>query len=124
MKTMRMAETLHREAMDLAERAETFRLGGDSSSAEKSLRQAFEKERAAALEVSKQGDLEPTRSVLLRSAASLALECRDPEESERLATLALRGHPPAEIAKELEDLLRDAQSTARHQLDSQVESAG
>jgi len=101
--------------MDLADQAETSRRGGDSTSAAVLLREAFEKERAAALEVSEEQDLEPTRSVLLRSAASLALECHELQESERLATLGLHGQPPAEIARELNLLLRAAQSAARQQ---------
>ena len=113
---MNKVQTLHREAMDLADQAETSRLGGDSSSADAFLRQAFEKERAAALEISEQEDLEPTRSVLLRSAASLALECQELQESERLVALALSGHPPAEIARELETLHRKIQSAALEQL--------
>lgn len=50
-------------------------------------------------------DVEPTHSVLLRSAASLALECQRGEETERLACLGLSGRPPAEIRAELREVL-------------------
>ena len=49
---------------------------------------------------------EPSRSVLLRSAASLAFECHELREAERLASQALGGEPPSEIAQELRELLR------------------
>ncbi|HEX5271222.1 MAG TPA: hypothetical protein VFW33_12065, partial [Gemmataceae bacterium] len=49
--------------------------------------------------------LEPTRSVLHRSAASLALECGEYREAERLIATALAGSPPETIAEELRDLL-------------------
>lgn len=51
-------------------------------------------------------DFEPTRSVLHRSAASLALECGDREAARRLAERGLTGKPPEEIAEELRDVIR------------------
>jgi hypothetical protein len=55
--------------------------------------------------VADQFNLEPTRSVLHRSAAALALECSELREAERLIGRALAGNPPEEIANELRDLL-------------------
>ena len=52
-------------------------------------------------------DFEPTRSVLHRSAASLAVECLQLREAERLIGRALAGNPPPDIADELRDLLLD-----------------
>jgi len=49
--------------------------------------------------------LEPTRSVLHRSAAALAWQCGEYREAERLITTALSGAPPEVIADELRDLL-------------------
>ena len=103
---MNEAQQLHREAMELAEQATLSRLRDDPVEAERLIRAAFEKERDAALRVAGQLHLEPSRSVLLRSAASLALECRELREAERLASQALGGEPPPEIAQELRDLLR------------------
>jgi hypothetical protein len=62
-------------------------------------------EKRAALLSSKYEDYEPTRSVLLRSAASLAIDCGEFREAERLIAAALSGSPPEEIADELRDLL-------------------
>jgi hypothetical protein len=92
---------LHRKAMELTDEATLRKLRGQS--AEGLLRSAFEAERSAALGVDR--NLEPTRSVLLRSAASLALECGEPREAERLISIALSGEPPPSIANELRDLL-------------------
>ncbi len=52
--------------------------------------------------------LEPTRSILYRSAASLALRCENYQEAERLTRNGLAGNPPEEIASELRDLLQEA----------------
>lgn len=103
---MNKAQELHREAMELAEQAALSRFRDDFAEARRLTRAAFEKEKAAALRIAGQLDFEPSRSVLLRSAASLAFECRELREAERLASQALSGEPPSEIAQELRDLLR------------------
>jgi hypothetical protein len=68
-------------------------------------RNAFAKERTAADLVANQLDLEPTRSILHRSAAVLAIECAELREAEWLIGRALAGNPPDDIANELRDLL-------------------
>jgi hypothetical protein len=60
-------------------------------------------EQAAAL-IANQLDAEPTRSVLHRSAANLAVNCGELTAAERLIATALSGNPPSEIAEELKDL--------------------
>src|SRR5262249_12481203 len=67
--------------------------------------QAFECERRAAEKAALDSVGEPTRSVLCRSAATLALDCGELREAERLIAVALSGDPPFEIAEELRDLL-------------------
>jgi hypothetical protein len=67
-------------------------------------RQAFEQETQAAVLIASTLDAEPTRSVLHRSAASLAIECGELQVAERLIATALSGNPPLEIAEELKDL--------------------
>lgn len=47
---------------------------------------------------------EPTRSVLHRSAPSLAIECGELQIAERLIVRAFAGVPPVHIAEELKDL--------------------
>jgi tetratricopeptide (TPR) repeat protein len=98
-------QDLHRRAMEAADEADRFRRLGDLAGAKRGLSQAFDLERQAAGLTAADESLEPTRSVLHRSAASLALECGDYREAERLIAVALSGDPPDELAEELRDLL-------------------
>ncbi|OAD22641.1 hypothetical protein THIOM_001545 [Candidatus Thiomargarita nelsonii] len=50
-------------------------------------------------------EIEPTRSVLFRSAACLALDFDDYREAERMIAFGLSGNPPLEILEELRELL-------------------
>ena len=102
---MKSASRIHREAMELADQAYLARLHGERDRAQPLLRKAFEKEREAARLVANDFESEPTRSVLHRSAASLALDCGELREAEQLVSLALAGNPPEEIASELRDLM-------------------
>jgi hypothetical protein len=97
--------SLHDEAMKLAGQAFHADLHGDFSAAEEFFRKAFDLEQRAALLLADDTGSEPTRSVLLRSAASLAVDCREFREAERLVAIGLSGNPPHEIADELRDLL-------------------
>ncbi len=100
----RVAE-LHRTAMDLADQAAAAKRAGDEASFMDRTREALEKETLAADLVAEWLDLEPTRSVLHRSAATLAFECGEARRAEQLVGRALAGQPPLEIASELRDLL-------------------
>jgi hypothetical protein len=101
---MNQIQTLHQQAMDLAEAAAVARLRGAIAQAAQLTRQAFEQETQAANLIASVLDAEPTRSVLHRSAASLAIECGELRAAERLIATALSGSPPSEIAEELKDL--------------------
>jgi hypothetical protein len=108
--------TFHYQAMELVDRSIFAKQQGDDAGSLELLRSplaqaklsAFEHERSAANLVADQLDFEPTRSVLHRSAASLAVECCQLREAERLIGRALAGNPPPDIADELRDLLLDA----------------
>jgi hypothetical protein len=101
---MSQIQVLHQQAMDLAEAAAVARLRGAAEQAAQFTRQAFEQETQAAALIASVLDAEPTRSVLHRSAASLAIECGELQVAERLIATALSGNPPLEIAEELKDL--------------------
>ena len=90
--------------MDYAEEAFVAKLHGDVVAFDKLSRQAFELEAEVARLVANT-DVEPTCSVLHRSAASLAIDCKEYREAERPIATALSGNPPIEIAEELRDLL-------------------
>ncbi len=96
----------HHEAMRLLDEATEAKRRGNELLGNDLLRRAFALEKEAALLCRDQFDLEPTRSVLFRSAASLALDCKEFREAERLIAHALVGNPPVEIADELRDLLQ------------------
>lgn len=102
---MQDVEDLHREAMELVDQAVLARLQGNAKAVLEFSRAAFEKEKAAADGVADQLLLEPTRSVLHRSAAVLAIECGELRAAERLIGRALAGNPPSDVAEELRDLL-------------------
>lgn len=101
---MSQIQELHKQAMDLAEAAFTAKLRGNLEQANQLSQQAFEKESQAATLIANQLDAEPTRSVLHRSAATLAIDCGEFQAAERLIAIALSGNPPQEITQELKDL--------------------
>jgi hypothetical protein len=102
---MQDVEILHREAMELVDQAFLARQRGDTTVALELTKSAFSQERTAADLVANLFDLEPTRSVLHRSAATLAIECLELRQAEKLIGRALAGNPPDDIANELRDLL-------------------
>lgn len=100
---------LHTEAMERASHAVVLIQAGWPAPPTKTLEQAFALERIAAIMASR-GDEEPTRSVLLRSAASLAIQCGDPHDALHLIVLGLHGNPPREIELELWELYKTAKA--------------
>jgi len=101
---MKKITELHQQAMNFAELAFTAKLKGDLAQAEELLRQAFEHEHKAAELIAQDLSAEPTRSILHRSAATLAMDCDRLREAERLVATGLAGNPPDQIADELRDL--------------------
>jgi hypothetical protein len=95
---------IHERAMELADEALAAKRRGHTDESRRLFSEALDYERRAAEMVVPDLAAEPTRSVLLRSAASLAAECGEWREAERLVAIALSGNPPVEIAEELRDL--------------------
>ncbi len=102
---MKEIKALHRQAMEQTDLALVARQKGEEDQALLHFRQAYDLEAQAATCLVTDVKEEPTRSVLLRSAASLALDCNLIPEAEKLICTALSGDPPAEIAEELRDML-------------------
>ena len=97
---------LHNEAMDLAYFGLLERARGNLVEAIGIFEEALEKELAAIGELEATDRvIEPTYSVLHRSASTLALDCNQWRLAEQLAAKALSKVPPPEIAEELRDLL-------------------
>jgi hypothetical protein len=99
--------------MEIADSAFAAQRSGDESVARDLFRQAFSLESQAAYCAIGENSGEPTRSVLLRSTATLAYHGNDLREAERLICIALSGEPPSEIAEELRDLYEQV-NAARH----------
>jgi hypothetical protein len=68
------------------------------------LKRALDFEKAAADSVVQLIELEPTRSVLHRSAANLALRVGDHATALQYVEIGLQGHPPTEIRIELQTI--------------------
>ena len=95
----------HDKAMELAALALLARQRGDEKKAKPLFREAYDLEREVANELVPT-DLEPSRSVIHRSAATLAIDCGEYREAEKLAMIGLLGNAPASIAAELRELLK------------------
>jgi hypothetical protein len=96
---------LHERAMDLAEAAMVARMQGDPATSRRRFQEALAPAIQAAALIAPHVDEEPMRSVLHRSAGSLALNCQEYRQAEKLLAVGLAGEPPGEIADEMRDLL-------------------
>jgi len=101
---MKDIRQIHREAMELAKRADLARVDGDGQLSQKLAEQAYRLEKAAAEELISYPGSEPTRSVLFRSAASLAFSLGRLSEAKVLIEAALSGRPFSEMIGELQEL--------------------
>ncbi|MEN9611612.1 MAG: hypothetical protein RLZZ628_2426 [Bacteroidota bacterium] len=95
------SKELHRAAMRQAQEAYMAVVNGDNAAALPLYEQAFLLEQRAAHHFILDLEQEPTRSVLFRSAANLALKCKKYEEAKKMVYFGLAGNPPKEIAEEL-----------------------
>lgn len=104
---MTTVSDLHPQAMDLADEALQLQRMGEESAAHELFRRALELEQEAASILPPTEDSEPSRSILYRSAASIAYNIREYDVAERLIALGLTGFPPLEIREELRHLYED-----------------
>ncbi|WP_133061200.1 hypothetical protein [Paraburkholderia hospita] len=98
---------LHRQAMEHADAAMYFQSHGDEARFLAETTLALELEERAVGMLSCAESSEPTRTVLLRSAATLALRCKQVRSAERLAAQALLGFGPEALLEEVRDVLKD-----------------
>lgn len=99
--------SLHNKAMDIAEKAYLSKIKGDMVEFVSLSKEACALEARAANLLLQKYDTEPSRSILYRSAATLAMDCGEFREAERLIAAGLMGTPPEDIAEELRDLLEN-----------------
>lgn len=105
--------TLHDRAMELADAGDAARRSGEYDAARELFRNALQLERDAAEFES----TEPSRSILFRSAAWLALEAEEPQEAERLAACGLATRDvPDRLRSELRAVAEEARMRIVHTL--------
>lgn len=109
---------LHNKAMDLAFFGDREKNAGNEQKAKEYYHEAFEAESEAAFEAKELGNPEPGLSILFRSAASLALQCGELREAERIIAQALSGNPTDEVATELREMLLEVYDANRKSDDS------
>ena len=103
---MKDTKNPHKQAMDLVEAAIGERSRGNREKTARLYADALELELAAIGELDEQGArIEPTWSILHRSAGWMAFNSGQLGLAERLAGKALAGNPHPEIAEELRELL-------------------
>ena len=115
---MSALDELHDKAMEKTFFADLERRRGNAKAAMKLFEQALDLELKAIAQMTE--PVEPTHSILHRSAGWLALDCNQPYKAERLASNALAYEPPPEIAEELRALLDQARSRLRGRTDALV----
>lgn len=98
-------DKFHNKAMEVAFFADQERRRGNEKRAAELFEQALELELKALDEITE--PVEPTYSIMHRSAGWLALDCNKPRLAEQLACKALAGDPYPKIAEELRDLLAE-----------------
>jgi tetratricopeptide (TPR) repeat protein len=104
---MSKLEQLHNQAMDWAEEAFSAQRKGQEAEANALFKRALALEIEAAVAFPPDQASEPTRSILYRSAASLAYHAQEYTRAQQLVTEALQGSPPPEIVAELIALQED-----------------
>jgi hypothetical protein len=109
---MSKALELHNKATSIAFLAQQAKAQKNFDEYVKLSGEAFVLESEAALLLRDKLDAEPTRSVLFRSAATLALHCGKVDDAIKMIALALIGNPHEEIKNELFDVLQEISKEA------------
>lgn len=101
-------QEIHRQAIKLAKEAQLEFDNENILGYQDLILKAFELEKTAAEFLKNNFESEPTRSILYRSAATLAFKCEKYFDTIDLITEALKGNPFEEIKIELLELLKKA----------------
>lgn len=106
--------TMHQIAMEFVDEARMAHQRGEARTARLFFEKAFHLEKVVALAVPAKDKYRLTRSVFLRSAATLALDCGFRSEAIQLIQLALSSQPHPAIEPELQELLVRANQQEPH----------
>jgi hypothetical protein len=101
---MKTPKELHENAMSLYEESLAAKAKGNEKERFSLLEKALKLEKEAAFSLKERYDLEPTRSKLFASCATMAYQLSDFRESEKMVAYALSGNPQFEVLEELRDL--------------------
>jgi tetratricopeptide (TPR) repeat protein len=101
---MKTAKELHENAMSLYEESLAAKIKGKEKERISLLEKALKLEKEAAFLLKDRFDLEPTRSILFASCATMAYQLSDFRESEKMVANALAGDPQPLVLEELRDL--------------------
>ena len=94
----------HDQAMLLNDKAFVAEKKGQKDKLKEIYKKSFGFEKKAAMILIDRLDVEPSRSVLFRSAAWLAYHAGEYREAERMAAFGLSGNPPKMILDELREV--------------------
>ena len=111
---------LHDKAMELAALADMQKMQENKEYAMSLYEESYSLEYEAAMNAFNAQIGEPSVSVLLRSAATLAITCKRVREAEILIALALSGEPPWEIGEELRKIRDNLNLYRRFEVKSAV----
>ncbi len=103
---------LHDVAMEFVDEARFSAQKGDEQTARLFFQKAFNLEKMVSLAMPKEAAYQLSRSVFLRSAASLALDCERYAEAQNLAETALSTEPHPALQAELKAILKKARQGA------------
>ncbi|MCW3084257.1 MAG: hypothetical protein JWP12_1623 [Bacteroidetes bacterium] len=120
---MKTAKDFHEKAMSLYEESLVAKYKVSDKKRIELLKQAFEFEKKAAYLLIDRFDLEPTRSKLFASSATMAYQLLEFRESEKMVAHGLAGDPPEDILEELRDLF-DKVNFYRHLTTRGIELSG
>lgn len=118
---MSSARELHDRAMTFVDQAIRERDLGNTEQSRDLFRKALESEMAAIEELPEQGGL--AWSILHRSAGAMALDCKDFQLAQQLASRALTDDPHPEIEDELRELWSKADNYIHNEVTTVDESA-
>jgi hypothetical protein len=107
---MNTISQIHDEAMAKLQLANQVLKKGQPGAYKTMLNEALALEKTAAYSLVNDHDCEPTRSVLFRSAAAIAINAEDYNDAIILAQQGLNGNPFTEIKDELQNLLYQAEN--------------
>ena len=104
MTELERAKIIHEKAMILAQEAIMARIRNDETKAQTLYKQSFDLEREAAYIYSERFDKEPMRSILYRSAASLAIECHLYQDADLLIQQGQSSDTPSDVMDDFQEL--------------------